>query len=46
MLIVRFINEHGNMVSKTFDSPYFCRKFIEKAKRSKRITLVSYPNIK
>lgn len=46
MLIVKFINERGIVVSKEFDSAFYCRKFIEKAKKSKRITLVSYPNIK
>ena len=42
---VRFINEHGRKVLKKFESAYDCRLFIKKAKMSKKITLVSYPNI-
>lgn len=41
---VVFINERGNRVEKRFDSPYLCRKFVNKLKHSKRCVLVSYPN--
>lgn len=40
---VVFINERGSRVTKTFDSEFLCRKFVNKLKRSKRCTLVSYP---
>ena len=42
MMIVVFIKD-GIEVTKRFDSVYRCRKFIERAKRSKKITLVRYP---
>lgn len=41
---VVFINERGARVEKTFDSEFFCRKFVNKLKHSKRCVLVSYPN--
>ena len=44
-MTVRFINERGKLVSLEFDSVYRCRLFVQKAKRSKRITLISYPLI-
>lgn len=43
---VVFINERGTRVTKTFDSAYLCRKFVNKLKRSKRCVLVSYPLFK
>ena len=44
MYKVVFINERGARVSKVFTSEYECRKFVNKARYSKRIRLVSYPN--
>lgn len=43
---VTFINERGNHVTKTFDSEYLCRNFVNKLKHSKRCVLVSYPLFK
>lgn len=43
---VTFINEKGNHVTKRFDSEFLCRKFVNRLKRSKRCTLVSYPLFK
>lgn len=43
MYTVVFLNESGTKVSKRFDSPYFCRKFVEKMRRSKRCKLLYYP---
>lgn len=40
---VTFINEYGRRVTKTFDSEFLCRRFVNKMKRSKRCVLVSYP---
>ena len=44
MYTVRFINENGKTVTKVFSSAYQCRLFIQKARHSKRISLLSYPN--
>lgn len=41
-IIVKFMKD-GVVIPKRFDSMYRCRKFVEKAKRSKRIMLISYP---
>lgn len=41
---VVFIDAKGNRVTKTFDSAYHCRLFINKLKHSKKCVLVSYPN--
>ena len=43
---VVFINDRGTRVEKVFDSEFQCRKFVNKLKRSKRCTLVSYPLFK
>lgn len=40
---VVFINATGDTLVKGFDSPWLCRKFINKCKRSKKITLLRYP---
>ena len=45
LMVVSFLNERKKVVSMVFDSAYKCRLFVQKAKRSKRITLLSYPNI-
>lgn len=37
------VNESGAKVTKSFESPYVAKKFVNKLKRSKRCTLVSYP---
>lgn len=34
----------GAYVEKTFDSEYFCRKFVNKLRHSNRCRLVTYPN--
>lgn len=41
---VKFINESGKTVTRVFNSAYQCRLFIQKARRSKRISLLSYPS--
>lgn len=41
--VVFAVKATGARVSKFFDSPYSCERFINKAKRSKRIRLISYP---
>lgn len=42
-LKVIFISQSGVRVTKTFDSPYHCRRFVLKLKHSKTCKLVSYP---
>lgn len=42
-LKVVFLNEKGARVEKEFDSEYFCRKFVNKLRHSKRCRLVSFP---
>jgi len=39
---VCFINEKGVRLVRGFDSPYQARKFVEKIRKSRRCTLVSY----
>ena len=41
--VVTFLNEHGDLVKKEFDSLYKCRVFVLKCKHSKRVTLISCP---
>lgn len=41
---VVFIDENGKRVTRTFDSEFRCRKFVNKLKHSKKCVLVSYPN--
>lgn len=43
MYSVVFLNESGKKVSKLFDSPYFCRKFVNKIRHSKKLRLLSCP---
>jgi len=44
---VRFIiNATGVKLTKSFESPYNARQFVNKLKHSKRCTLVSYPLFK
>lgn len=44
MYTVRFV-ANGTIVTKYFTSAYHCSKFVNKVKRSKKIKLLSYPNI-
>lgn len=41
--VVYRIRESGVTVTKDFDSPYLCRKTVEKLKRSRKCELISYP---
>lgn len=43
MYKVVFINERGERVEKDFDSPYLCRKFVNKLKHSTKCKLVFSP---
>lgn len=44
MLRVVFqVLKSGVVVEKTFDSYELCRKFVNKCKYSKRVSLISYP---
>lgn len=42
MYEVVLINEKGQKFTKEFDSEYLFKKFLNKAKRSKKLTIVSY----
>ena len=46
MYVVVFCNERGDRVEKTFDSPYLCRKFVNKIKHSKKCRLIFEPLLK
>lgn len=37
------VNETKAVVTKTFSSPYQCRKFVNKLYYSKKLTLISCP---
>lgn len=41
-MIVVFV-KNGVRITKRFDSVYKCRQFVERAKRSKKINLLTYP---
>lgn len=41
--VVYRIRETGVTVTKCFDSPFICRKTVEKLKRSRKCELISYP---
>ena len=43
MYEVIFLNERGERVRKTFDSPFICRKFVNKIKHSKKCKLIFVP---
>lgn len=43
MKVEYIVNDSGTRLIKTFESPYLCRKFVEKVRRSKKLTLVSWP---
>ena len=36
----------GSFVEKSFDSEYFCRRFVNKLRHSNRCRLVTYPNFR
>lgn len=40
---VRYLNKEGKRLVSGFFSPYEARKFVCKLKRSKTLTLLSYP---
>lgn len=42
MYEIVLINSNGEKFSKTFDSEFKYNKFLQKVKRSKNLTLVSY----
>lgn len=42
MYEVVLINEKGQKFAKEFNSEYLFRKFLNRAKRSKKLTVVSY----
>lgn len=41
--VVYRIRESGVTVTKAFDSPYLCKRTVEKLKRSRKCELISYP---
>ena len=41
--VVFIANDSGRKLVRQFNSPYQARAFVNKLKRSKRCTLVSYP---
>lgn len=41
--VVYRIRATGVTVTKRFDSPYLCRKTVEKLRRSRKCELISYP---
>lgn len=43
MDVVYIVKASGTRVTKHFESPYQCRQFVNKLKRSKKCALVSYP---
>lgn len=41
--VVFVVNTTGDTLVRGFDSPWLAKRFVNKCKRSKKITLVSYP---
>lgn len=41
--VVYLIKKSGVRVSKSFESEFLCRKFVNKLKHSKTCELISYP---
>lgn len=41
--VVFINNATGDKLVRGFDSPWLCNRFVNKCKRSKRVTLISYP---
>ena len=41
--VVFINNTTGEKLIRGFDSPYFCMRFVNKCRKSKKVTLVSYP---
>ena len=40
---VTFANEFGVRLTRSFASPYLAKQFVNKLRRSKKCTLISYP---
>lgn len=45
MYEIMLLNENGKKFSKTFNSEYLYRQFLNKAKKSKTLTILSYGRI-
>ena len=45
MYEIMLLNENGKKFSKTFTSEYLYRQFLNKAKKSKTLTILSYGRI-
>lgn len=45
MVEITLLNEHGQRFTIIKDSPYLARLFLNKVKRSKKLTLISVINI-
>lgn len=41
--VVYRIRESGSRVTRTFESPYLCRRFVIKLRHSKKCELISSP---
>lgn len=41
--VVFLVKETGAIVERVFDSEYFCRRFVNKLRHSKRCRLISCP---
>lgn len=42
---IMLLNSRGEKFSKTFTSEYLYRKFLNKAKKSKKVTILSYGRV-
>ncbi len=42
---VMLLNSRGEKFNKTFTSEYLYRKFLNKAKKSKKVTILSYGRV-
>lgn len=43
--VVFIAKNSGRKLVRSFDSPFLAKEFIRKLRRSKKCTLVSYPNV-
>lgn len=43
--VTYIVRKSGVLVSKVFPSEYLCRQFLNKARHSREIQLVAYPNL-
>ena len=41
--VIYRIRESGVTITKVFESPYLCKRTVEKLKRSRKCELISYP---